>query len=99
MQVYMLPFQGVDASSSPAEVALPYVGSGKLAQIGDLVLGIISVSNPNSQQAFVADVSSAFASEVTENSSIPGAPALVQTAQNLNNRVMIALMQRGNLQT
>jgi len=93
MQIYMLSFTGVDASSAPVQAGLPHGGSGKSAEIGDLVLGIIAVQKGlTTFTAEVLDESASFASVVTENSGIPGAPVLIQNSQNLNNRVMIALM-------
>lgn len=101
MQVYMLPVGGLDASSAPVEVELPHgAASTKTAQIGDLVLGLISIAGgPGGIGANVTDETAKFASIVTESSTQPGVPVLVQSSQNLNGVLMIALMQRGNLQT
>lgn len=94
MKIYMLPIGAEDASFSPVEVDLS-----ASAQIGDVVLGMISINGgPGGIGSNVLDESSHFASIVTESSTSPGAAVLVQNSQNLNGVRLIALMQRGNFQ-
>lgn len=93
MKVYMTPLAGADASSAPHQANLVAP-----AQIGDLVLSVTALSvtfNGVTVASNMTDVTSSFASVVTENSDIPDAPVLIQNSGVLGNQHMIALMQRG----